>query len=1564
MFQRVSKKAISGLIALSVALSVYIAKPVDVSADSNLQADTVYTVTNADYVQEDSDLWYSRPFVPANTGYYMYEGNMYDFYLYEFDEYGYYDGAADGYDATPIDMDFVIETYPITRKNFYLEAGKTYYLRHCFENNESYDYGKFSLRTITNYFLFSATPAEEQVAAIKNKTFTCSVNINTNAQYNDLDITYNWFLFGEHVDGNSSQITLNSNDYFDFSGDLYDAESFTYNMYCQVVLEYEDSTYYKYVYFEIKPYKSLLAANTWATNDDDHGAQEYDLTYQSSYYDYYQNIRFAVDAGSSIDCSITYSWYEVDLNKESSGVVDKTELYIPVSGETSKVFTLKDQMNNPYFVVDDEGRLNIRKQYVCVVTFTSNDESFQREVPFDLIYSPDVRYSDYSSRTRYVKKGDTITLPKKGEIYETELPAGVSMSYSWVNFLDKPEYTGVSYVNSKRDIFENIELDNTYNLLNVSGKSASIDTSKLTWLNIDGKKVSYVVIAYQPYFNNVPCIMDNGYFAFELVDITGLPMGDYVSANYLYRDNRTISINDHLGDIFYVEADAFDGCDISYQWYKIDSDKERSGNYTNREELYIPIEGMTGSVLSGNNDSNLMKKLGDPYLMFDDENIGSIYMDIVCVVTFSCGNETVTKEVPFKLYFASGVYHMGMREVSVKSTDKVLMPDSCGVYDDEPVDYASINDSSCPGVISYKYTWIGFNTLEDFEIYDLEGHSYPSTTNVWSRISSDYTVIGTGKSATLNMSDLTKFPHLEDKFSFVACVYEPVYNGNVIRCKNVSCGYIPFKITYTDLVTPDTNGIAVNAENFPDAKFRQYVSENIDKNHSGYISDSELNNLYTIDISNLGISDLTGIEYFKYIFNLHCAGNNLTTLNLTGFENLEYLDCSSNKITSLIIPDSVHLYTLYCRNNNLSALNLSVYSNLSSIDCSNNNMTSLTLPSNSNIILLIMNGNRISTLDISNYSKLKGHYQSAPYYRISSGVTAYGYLTVREYTINNRIRLQAGLQIDDSTTVLNATPSSNAGVLLFDVNATQVENGIKLEWDAVAGAKRYTIHKMPCASTYTNEYDLTDESFYIDNEVNEGTEYTYIVVAFDEAYNAISFSKWTNITYSPVAEPIKITQQPEDYIGLEGTTAKFSVVAEGEGLTYQWQLKKGKSWSNLSSGGATTSTMSVKADASKNGKIYRCLITDVNGNELASNEVTITIKEPSIKINTQPQSFSGPEGSTAKFTVAAEGEGLAYQWQLKKGKSWANLSAGGATTSTMSIKVDSSKNGKVYRCLITDANGEELATDEVSITVKAPSINILNQPSSFTGTVGSTATFKVVAEGEGLSYQWQLKKGKSWANLSSGGATTSTMTINVDDSKNGKVYRCLITNGAEEELATNEVSVTVKEPDIIISEQPINQYAIESMKVTFHVEAEGEGLTYQWQLKKGKSWANLTSGGATTDTMTIKVDSGKFGKIYRCVITNSAGEQVVTDEVTINELTDHTDPPIIDNPEQTGTTNGEEGPVITPADPAQPNNASEPVTESPTETEVPEEVTAPVQAPAPVEEPASAPAEEPAEEPA
>ena len=64
-------------------------------------------------------------------------------------------------------------------------------------------------------------------------------------------------------------------------------------------------------------------------------------------------------------------------------------------------------------------------------------------------------------------------------------------------------------------------------------------------------------------------------------------------------------------------------------------------------------------------------------------------------------------------------------------------------------------------------------------------------------------------------------------------------------------------------------------------------------------------------------------------------------------------------------------------------------------------------------------------------------------------------------------------------------------------------------------------------------------------------------------------------------------------------------------------------------------------------------------------------------------------GDTVRFTVEARGEGLTYQWQsnVNGGKDWGVSGAGGNTTASMTVKLQTHNPGYLYRCKITDANG-------------------------------------------------------------------------------------------------------------------------------------------------------------------------------------------------------------------------------------------------------------------------------------
>lgn len=92
-------------------------------------------------------------------------------------------------------------------------------------------------------------------------------------------------------------------------------------------------------------------------------------------------------------------------------------------------------------------------------------------------------------------------------------------------------------------------------------------------------------------------------------------------------------------------------------------------------------------------------------------------------------------------------------------------------------------------------------------------------------------------------------------------------------------------------------------------------------------------------------------------------------------------------------------------------------------------------------------------------------------------------------------------------------------------------------------------------------------------------------------------------------EPIKITSQPKDIETVPKSGLKCIVIAEGSGLTYQWQYCAAgtTTWANTSFVGARTNVMTLNATAARNGYQYRCKITDGSGNIAYSRALTLTV---------------------------------------------------------------------------------------------------------------------------------------------------------------------------------------------------------------------------------------------------------------------------------------------------------------------------------------------------------------------
>ena len=135
-------------------------------------------------------------------------------------------------------------------------------------------------------------------------------------------------------------------------------------------------------------------------------------------------------------------------------------------------------------------------------------------------------------------------------------------------------------------------------------------------------------------------------------------------------------------------------------------------------------------------------------------------------------------------------------------------------------------------------------------------------------------------------------------------------------------------------------GVSINAENFPDENFRQYVKK-FDTNGNDSLSPQEIADAKEIEVVNKSISDLTGIEYFTALTSLYCSGNQLTELDVSKNTKLTDLYCNNNDLTSLNVSGCTKLTSLNCSSNRLTSLDVSGCTALTNLTCSSNHLTSL-----------------------------------------------------------------------------------------------------------------------------------------------------------------------------------------------------------------------------------------------------------------------------------------------------------------------------------------------------------------------------------------------------------------------------------------------------------------------------------------------------------------------------------------------------------------------------------------------------------------------------------------------
>ena len=143
--------------------------------------------------------------------------------------------------------------------------------------------------------------------------------------------------------------------------------------------------------------------------------------------------------------------------------------------------------------------------------------------------------------------------------------------------------------------------------------------------------------------------------------------------------------------------------------------------------------------------------------------------------------------------------------------------------------------------------------------------------------------------------------------------------------------------------------VKINSTNFPDKGFRKYISENIDLNKDGVLSKTEIKSVKTIylgsasEVGGYICKNLTGINIFTELQTLECSCNKLTTLDVRKNTKLVKLGCDVNKLTKLDVSKNSKLEYLSCRDNKLTKLDVSRNSKLKYLDCYDNKLTDLNI---------------------------------------------------------------------------------------------------------------------------------------------------------------------------------------------------------------------------------------------------------------------------------------------------------------------------------------------------------------------------------------------------------------------------------------------------------------------------------------------------------------------------------------------------------------------------------------------------------------------------------------------
>jgi gliding motility-associated-like protein len=335
-----------------------------------------------------------------------------------------------------------------------------------------------------------------------------------------------------------------------------------------------------------------------------------------------------------------------------------------------------------------------------------------------------------------------------------------------------------------------------------------------------------------------------------------------------------------------------------------------------------------------------------------------------------------------------------------------------------------------------------------------------------------------------------------------------------------------------------------------------------------------------------------------------------------------------------------------------------------------------------------------------------------------------------------------------------------------------------------------------------------------------------------------------------------------------GDSAKLILGLSGNGYTYQWRKGNVNLSNSLNISGVNSDTLKIYPFSfTDTSSFYNVIIT----NNCAQKDTSAFYKlliDLAPTITTEPSSQIVCLGDTATFSIEASGTNLAYQWRKGNTNLVNGMKYSGVNNDTLLVNgLDINDTSSDYNVIVFGVCSSNDTSNYVSLK-KNVTTQITSEPDNQVVCILDSITFKVMALGTNLTYQWRKGNVNLLNSIKLDGVNSNTLTIRaINNSDTASNYNVIVYGICSSNDTSIMALLSVNQKPNITSE-PTNQSACENDSTSFSIVSNGLVQSYQWRKGNVNLINNSRVYGANSSKLTIRpLALSDSGSDYNLIIS-------------------------------------------------------------------------------------------------